>query len=166
MTQASTRLLTGLATFVAALAVTASAFGTAKGTLSYKGKKGEVTVAVTHANFVRIPSIGNGKPMRRLILSTADTTEKLKACQNRMCADGEIGEGMTVDFDAGERLHYWFVAKDQLIQYSGTAVLSAAKLTTETPTRIAGTLDIDDTAAGGARVKVEFDASLVKEIVK
>ena len=125
-----------------------------------------MTVNVTHANFVRVPSIANGKPMRRLVLSTSDTTAALKACQNRMCSDGEIGEGMTVDFDAGERLHYWFVANDQLIQYSGTAVLSSAKLTTDTPTRIAGTLDIDDTAAGGAKVKVEFDASLVKEIVK
>jgi hypothetical protein len=166
MRQASIRVLAGTLVCTAAFGFTAWAFGTAKGTLNYKAKKGDVTVNVAHANFVRIPSIGNGKPMRRLILSTADTTAALKACQNRMCSDGEIGEGMTVDFDAGERLHYWFVANDQLIQYSGTAVLSSAKLTTDTPTRIAGTLDIDDTAAGGAKVKVEFDASLVKEIVK
>ena len=151
MRQASIRVLAGTLVCTAAFGFTAWAFGTAKGTLNYKAKKGEVTVNVTHANFVRVPSIGNGKPMRRLILSTADTTAALKACQNRMCSDGEIGEGMTVDFDAGERLHYWFVANDQLIQYSGTAVLSSAKLTTDTPTRIAGTLDIDDTAAGGAR---------------
>jgi hypothetical protein len=166
MRHSSMRVVAGTLACAAAFGFAASAFGTAKGTLNYKAKKGDVTVNVTHANFVRIPSIGNGKPMRRLILSTADTTAALKACQNRMCADGEIGEGMTVDFDAGERLHYWFVANDQLIQYSGTAVLAAAKLTTETPTRLAGTLDIDDTASGGARVTVEFDASLVKEIAK
>ena len=117
MRQASIRVLAGTLVCTAAFGFTAWAFGTAKGTLTYKAKKGEVTVNVTHANFVRVPSIADGKPMRRLVLSTSDTTAALKACQNRMCADGEIGEGMTVDFDAGARLHYWFVANDQLIQY-------------------------------------------------
>lgn len=159
------RMLSGIA-LCAAAGLTAFGFGTAKGTINYKAKKGDVAVTVTHANFVRVPSVADGKPMRRLVLSAKDTTASLKACQNRMCADGEIGEGMTVDFDAGERLHYWFVANDQLIQYSGTAPIAAAKLTADSPTRLAGTIDIDDTAAGGARVKVEFDATFVKEISK
>jgi hypothetical protein len=73
---------------------------------------------------------------------------------------------MTVDFDSGPRLNYWFVANDQLIQYSGTVEPTAAKLTTDTPTNLAGTLNIDATGAGGPNVQVEFDASLVKELKK
>ena len=33
------------------------------------------------------------------------------------------GEGMTLDLDSGSRLNYWFVGKNQLVQYSGTADL-------------------------------------------
>jgi hypothetical protein len=73
---------------------------------------------------------------------------------------------MTVDFDAGSRLNYWFVANDQMIQHSDTTPVSSAKLTTDTPTRIAGTLAIDDQPSGGPVVNVQFDASLVKTLTK
>ena len=165
MRQASIRVLAGTLVCTAAFGFTAWAFGTAKGTLTYKAKKGEVTVNVTHANFVRVPSIADGKPTRRLVLSTSDTTAALKACQNRMCADGEIGEGMTVDFDAGARLHYWFVANDQLIQDLGER--RCCRLRSSRPTRRAASPapSISTTPRlVGPKVKAEFDASLVKEI--
>jgi hypothetical protein len=43
---------------------------------------------------------------------------------------------------------------------------ASVKLTTNTPTRLAGTWDLDATAAGGPVVHVTFDAALVKELKK
>jgi hypothetical protein len=140
--------------------------GAAKGTLKYTSKSGPVEVAVKHAYLVKGPDIVTGQTMRRLVFSVDDITAKLAACNEMRCMDGGIGEGMTVDFDAGPRLNYWFVAKDQLIQYSGTAQPASATLTTDAPDRLAGTLRIDDRAAGGPLVEVEFDARLVKEVKK
>ena len=138
----------------------------AKGTASYTGKSRAVTVTFNHAYLMKGPEVGTGKVIRRLVLSMADVSDALKSCQTMMCSDGGIGEGMTVDFDSGPRLNYWFVANDQLVQYSGTVAPTAAKLTTDTPTQVAGTLSIDATGAGGPNVQVEFDASLVKELKK
>lgn len=152
---------------VALLTMTASVLAdVAKGTATYKSKTGVVTVTFTHAYLMKGPDMMSGGIMRRLVLSTSDIGAKLKACQSMMCSDGGIGEGMTIDFDAGPRLNYWFVAKDQLIQYSGTAKPDAAALTTDSPTRIAGTISLDAQAAGGPKVDVQFDASLVKELKK
>jgi hypothetical protein len=57
-------------------------------------------------------------------------------------------------------------ALGELVQYSGTAEPASLKLTAETPQRLAGKWDYDDSAAGGPRVQIEFDAPLVKEITK
>lgn len=136
----------------------------ASGTATYTSKTGVVTVTFTHAYLMKGPDMMSGGVMRRVVLATSDIGAKLKACQSMMCSDGGIGEGMTIDFDAGPRLNYWFVAKDQLIQYSGTAKPDAATLTTDSPTRIAGTISLDAQAAGGPKVDVQFDATLVKEL--
>jgi hypothetical protein len=88
------------------------------------------------------------------------------ACNNMMCSDGGIGEGMTIDLDAGRRLNYWVVGNGQRVQYSGTAEPATLVLTVDTPQRVAGTFTVDDRAAGGPQVRVEFDASLVKEVTK
>ncbi len=153
---------------VVALVVTATAIvvASAKGTANYKCKKGPVTVTFKHAYLVKQPQIGGGPTMRRVVLAVEDVSAALKACKTSMCTDGGIGDGMTVDFDAGPRLNYWFVANDQLIQYSGTLDPSSAKLTTDTPTRLAGTLKFDASGSGGATVDVTFDATLVLEVTK
>ena len=161
-------------TFVAAIcAVLLAGAGTtagieneAKGTLKYEGKSGPVTVTVKHAYLFKGPDMVSGRTMRRLVLSTEDISAKLAACGSMMCSDGGISEGMTVDFDAGPRLNYWFVANGQLIQYSGTADPASAKLSTDAPDRLAGTLSLDGRQAGGPLVQVEFDARLVKEVKK
>jgi carbonic anhydrase/acetyltransferase-like protein (isoleucine patch superfamily) len=62
--------------------------------------------------------------------------------------DGDIGEGMTIDFDVGSRLNFWFVGNNQLVQYSGSADPASLKLTTDTPQRLAGKWDFDGSAAG------------------
>ena len=135
----------------------------AKGMGTYKDKP---VVIFKHAYLMKGPDPVTKKVIRRLVLSVADVSAALKGCDNMMCSDGGIEEGMTVDFDAGQRLNYWFVANGQRIQYSGTAEPSAAKLTTDSPGRLAGTLKIDGRGAGGPQVDVTFDATLVKEVKK
>ena len=157
------RWLIAFAIFMATAAVVSAV---AKGTAVYKAKTRTVTVTFKHAFLVKQPEVGSGKPIRRVVLSVADVSAALKACKTSACTDGGIGEGMTVDFDSGERLSFWFVANDQLIQHSGTTLKAAASLTTDTPTRLAGTLKFDASSAGGPVVDVTFDANLVLEIKK
>jgi hypothetical protein len=140
--------------------------GEAKGTITYKSKVGAIVVTIKHAYLVKGPDVVSGKTIRRVVLSVADVAAKLSACGTMMCSDGDISEGMTIDFDAGPRLNYWFVGNNQLVQYSGTAEPASVKLTADTPQRLAGTWDIDESAAGGPRVQIEFDAPLVKEVTK
>jgi len=140
--------------------------GDAKGTITYQGKSGAIKVTVKHAYLVKGPDVVSGKTIRRVVLSVADVSAKLGACATMMCSDGDITEGMTIDFDAGPRLNYWFVGNGQLVQYSGTAEPASLQLTTNTPNRLAGKWDYDGSAAGGPRVQVEFDAPLVKEVSK
>jgi hypothetical protein len=138
----------------------------ASGTIAYQGKSGPIVINVKNVYLVRGPDAVSGKPIRRLVFSTADVGGKIKACAAMACSDGDLREGMTRDLDAGPRLNYWFVANDQLVQYSGTATQDTLKFATDTPQRVAGKLTIDDSKAGGARASVEFDATLLKEFAK
>ena len=156
--------LAGVVGLALSAVVVALAANTAKGTATYKSTK-PVTVTFTHAYLMKGPDVVSGTTIRRLVLATKDLSAALKACQNMMCSS-DMMEGLTVDFDAGPRLNYWFVANGQKIQYSGTAVPTVATLTTDSPTRLAGTLNIDGTQAGGPKVQVEFDATLIKELTK
>ena len=140
--------------------------GDAKGTVTYKDRSGPIAITVKHAYLVRGPDYISGKTIRRVVLSVADVGAKLSECASMMCSDGDIGEGMTIDFDVGSRLNFWFVGNNQLVQYSGSADPASLKLTTDTPQRLAGKWDFDGSAAGGPKVQVEFDAPLVKEITK
>ena len=156
------RLLTGAALAVACGATAAE--GTANGAVTYRAKSGVVTAMPKHAFLVKGPdALDQSRVIRRLVFSAGDLGAKIGACKTMSCTDAELGEGMSVDLDAGRRLNYWAVFNDQRVQYSGTADPAALKLTTETPSRLAGKLAIDDSAAGGARVDIEFDASLIKE---
>ena len=140
--------------------------GEAKGKITYKPKSGVIVVTIKHAYLVKGPDVVSGKTIRRVVLSVADVGSKLSACATMMCSDGDITEGMTIDFDAGPRLNYWFVGNNQLVQYSGTAEPASLKLTADTPKRLAGKWDYEGSAAGGPRIQIEFDAPLVKEVTK
>src|SRR5207249_8915649 len=142
----------------------AAAAQSAKGTESYQGKSGPIVVTVKHVYLVKGPDAMTGKIIRRLVLSSEDVSAKLRACATMMCSDGDIGEGMTLDLDSGSRLNYWFVGNNQLVQYSGTADPATLKLTADTPQRVAGKWELDARAAGGPKVDVEFDATLIKEL--
>ncbi len=138
----------------------------AKGTATYQGKAGPIAVTITHVYLVKGPDAMTGKLIRRLVLSSEDVSAKLLNCATMMCSDGDIGEGMTLDLDMGPRLNYWFVGNNQRVQYSGTADPATLALTADTPQRVAGKWALDASAAGGPKVDVEFDATLIKELSK
>jgi hypothetical protein len=80
-----------------------------------------------------------------------------------MCADGQVTEGMTVDFDVSPRLNYWIALNSQKEQYSGTVTPDAFAARANDTGHLAGRLAIDDVAAGGPRIDVEFNVTLFKE---
>jgi len=138
----------------------AAADGEAKGNLNYKG----TTVTLKHAYLIKGPDAMDAKTiLRRLILSRDDLGAAIQGCKTMKCVDGAMTEAMQVDFDAGPRLLYWITLNGDRLQYSGTAQPSVAKVSGNDPKRRAGKLSIDDAGAGGPRVEVEFEATLLKE---
>jgi hypothetical protein len=166
--KASSRRFMTCGVAIVALAIvadTAAADGTASGTLTYASKSGAITMTPRFAYLVKGPdAVDNTKIIRHLILSPTDLGARIASCKTMGCTDADLKNGMTVDLDAGPRLNYWVVLNDQRVQYSGTARPAALELTTNTPTRLAGKLVIDDSAASGPKVDIQFDAPLLKEI--
>jgi hypothetical protein len=72
-------------------------------------------------------------------------------------------EGATVDLAGGSRLNYWTVLDGQKIQYSGTARNESLSTRSSDQGRIAGSLAIDDTAGGGAKLNADFDVTVLKD---
>ena len=132
----------------------------AKGTIAYKGR----TVEVKHAYLVQTTDAMSNKPMRRIILSPKDLGAKIASCARMSCVDGDLDDGMEVDFVDGPRLNYWLVMNGQKVQYSGTEPKESLASTANDAKKIAGTLKFDKTAAGGPKVDVTFDAPMTKEL--
>ena len=152
---------------VAALFSASAGAEPASGTINYQSKAGALAINAANVYLVKGPNAVSGKTVRQLIFTSADIGAKLQACATMSCASGSVTEGMTVDFDVGPRLNYWVVGNGQKIQYSGTArPEEALKLSADTAQRLAGTLAIDDSTAGGPKVNVKFDASVVKQYAK
>jgi hypothetical protein len=139
-----------------------AAGGTAKGTIKIKDK----TVDLTYAYLVKGPDMfDSSKTVSTVILTPTDIGQKISECKTASCATG-LTEGMTVgreDFGGTIRVVYWVVTNDGMMQYSGNDDLSALALTTDTADKMAGKLTIDDSAADGPKIDVEFDAPLAKE---
>ncbi|MEW6143591.1 MAG: hypothetical protein AB1598_01090 [Thermodesulfobacteriota bacterium] len=151
---------TGGSALFAAKAYAAS--GTAKGTLKIKDK----TVDLKYAYLVKGPDMfDTSKTVSTVILTPTDIGQKISECKTASCATG-LTEGMTVgreDFGGTVRVVYWVVTNDGMMQYSGNDDLSALALTADTADKMAGKLTIDDSAADGPKIDVEFDAPLAKE---
>ena len=150
----------------ATLLSSAASADSANGSASYQSKVGPVTVNVKNVYLVKGPDAMAGKSIRRLIFTSTDLGAKIKACATMSCSDNDLREGLEVNLDSGPRLTYWFVGNDQRVQYSGTAEPVTLKLTTDTPQRLAGKLTIDDSAAGGPKASIDFDATMLKEFAK
>ena len=129
-----------------------------KGSVVFHGK----TMPLEFVYLVKGPD-DMSTTIRELVFSPTDLAAKIQACTTLSCVSGELGEGMTVDFDAGPRLNYWVVADGQRVQHSGTVKPSAFTASTDEPGRLAGSLTFDDSGSGGGTVDVTFDAALVKE---
>ena len=158
---------TGLTAFVFAFlaaSVTANvviaADNQAIGVLTYR----RYSITLKYAWLVKGPYERDpGKTVRRLILSANDIGAKLQACKTLSCASGQVTEGITVDFDTPPRLDYWVAVNAQKVQYSYGAMPEAFVARADTEGRLAGRLAIDDVAAGGPKVDVEFDVTVFKE---
>jgi hypothetical protein len=155
--------LTARASVAVAAMVLSTAVGaadTTSGSLEYKGR----TAALKHAWLVTGPSdMEPGKTVRRVILSATDIGGRIAGCKTFSCTDGEVTEGMTIDFTGGPRLNYWVALNGQKLQYSGTARPEAFTARANDAARLAGRLGIDDTASGGPKVGAEFDLAVTKE---
>jgi hypothetical protein len=138
-----------------------AAGGTASGTVAYKGQ----TLSIKHAYLFKGPDVvEKDKVVRRLILVPQEPGKKLEACKTMSCTQNEMGDGLSVDMDAGPRFGYWVALKGGMVQYSGTARPATLAASTEQPDRLAGKLSIDDSGSGGPKIDVQFDAPLVKEL--
>ncbi len=145
----------------------ANAAEKAKGTLTYKGPKKSFTLAFKHAYLVKGPdTFEASKTVRRLVLTSADFSAAIKGTDALNGFDGSLMEGVIVELADGPRLNYWLVLNNQLVQYSGMADPSALHATADKPDHLAGKLSIDDTAAGGPKIDVDFDAPMVKAFTK
>jgi hypothetical protein len=157
--------LAAAALVLAVSSIAEAADGSANGTLTYKSKGGPITVALKYVWLIKGPDAVDQKLIiRHLIFSATDIGAKIAACKTMSCTDADLGSGMTVDLGSGPRLNYWVSLNEQKVQYSGAVMPDALKLATDTPTRMAGKLTIDDSAAGGAKVDVDFDAPLLREL--
>lgn len=149
-----------------ALSTALAAATDAKGSLVYKGKAKEYNVPIKFAYYVKGPDTMDPKVIvRRIIVSATDLTSTLQKCTTMSCADGSGADAMMVDI-GGPRLNYWLNLGDGLVQYSGTEMPKALTATTDTPTRLAGKLVFDASSAGGPKVSVDFDATLLKEFTR
>ncbi len=137
----------------------------AKGTLTGTGKVAAM-VNVKHAYLVKGPNAFGDKMVRILILSEVDQTAHIKSCSTMSCTTNKLESGMTVEFDSGPRLLYWFVANGQRVQASGTAEPGSIALTADTPQKLAGKWIYDASGQGGPKIAIEFDAPLLKEFSK
>jgi hypothetical protein len=156
------RLMASICVVVAACMpthVAVAAGNDASGALAYKGG----TVTFKYAWLVKGPyERDSTKTVRRLILSAKDIGAEIQACKTVSCTDGKVTEGMTVDFDVSPRLDYWVALNGQKVQYSGAAMPNAFAARANDPGHLAGRLAIDDVAAGGPKVDVEFDVTVFK----
>ena len=154
------RYAIGLATLVAAGPALAEP---AKGTVT----QGSRTATIQHAWLVVGPdAVDPRKTIRRVVLSATDIGGKLRACAKMSCTDGSVEDGMTIDLDAGPRLHYWVALNGQRVQHSGTQPPSALAATANDGKRVAGKLTFDQSGTGGSKVDVQFDAPLAKSFDK
>lgn len=137
-----------------------------QGHLIYSAGKKTFKLSLKYAYFVTGPDAFDGqKIIRRLIFTEKDIALKIKECGVMNCVDPLI-EGIQIDLDAAPRLLYWVNLNNGLTQYSGTQVTEAMTLSKDTQEALAGTLNFDNSAAGGPVVDVKFEATRIKAFSK
>lgn len=156
------QLLAGVALAVTlSLGASTAWADSASGTLNFQSKSGPIKVEVKHAYLIA-GSNWAGEKIRRVLLSPVDLSAALQKCTDMLCTSGELGEGLSIDFDSGPRLGYWFGAKNQMIQHSAGVRVETFEAEVDEAERIAGKWTFDDTQGGGPNIDVRFDARLIK----
>lgn len=156
----ATFLVAAICTIVLTWLSAGALAGEVNGTIAHRGN----AIPVRYAYLVKGPDSMDPKTIvRKIILSATDLEAKIRACATMSCADSDLNDGMTIDFDAGPRLNYWVVRNRQTVQYSGTAPPTVFAATRNEPTHLAGTLSFDSAGSGGPKVELRFDAALLKE---
>jgi hypothetical protein len=128
------------------------------GTITFRTGK----CIVKHGWLVRGPDeMDPSQTVLRIYLSNVDIGAKIKACKTLSCADNSLADGAMVDFSDARHLAYAVRLNGQRLQYSGGTNGAAFTLTISEPNHLAGKLNIDDTAADGAKVDATFDLTLM-----
>ena len=138
--------------------------GEASGTLMHQARSGAIEVQLRHAYLVAGPNFEN-RPVRVLVLSDTDLAPAIQRCDRLGCVSQEMMAGATVEFDAGPRLAYWFVANGQRVQHSGTARPATMALSQDSAKHLAGRWTLPAGSAG-PNGNVSFDATLLKTFSK
>lgn len=153
-----------LAVMLAAMPISAAQAGEASGALTHQARSGPVEVRFKHAYLVAGPNFEN-RQVRLLVLSEEDLASAIQGCDRLGCVPAELMAGATVEFDAGPRFGYWFVANGQRVQHSGTSRQEQMNLTQDSPQRLAGEWTLPGGGSGPSG-SVKFDASLLKTFGK
>ncbi len=140
--------------------------GEASGTITHEAKSGPIRLDVKHAYLFSGPDMVSGNIIRQLVLSDVDLLPEIKDCQTLPCVAGSLNSGVTVEFDAGPRLGYWFVANNQRIQHSGVARHETADLTADTANRLTGAWKVAGGKGIGPSIDVKFDTTLTRAFKK
>ncbi|MFC0184094.1 hypothetical protein SAMN04515674_102362 [Pseudarcicella hirudinis] len=136
----------------------------ANGTIVYKLKAKTFTGNLKYVYLFEAKDQFNpSETFRKLVFSGKDLTDKIKSCKDLSCLEGNLGEGFSLDLVKGSRYNYWIVLNGQMVQYSGSCHPESLITTVNSSSRISGTFQQDDSAAGGPVIKVSFDATLSKK---
>jgi hypothetical protein len=150
-----------------ALTVSLAAAGSVSGTVVFNSKSKPLTITPKFVAYVTGPDDFDAKKtVRRLIFSTVDLSKDIQACASLDCSDDKLMEGFEVDIVDGPRMNIWFVGNGQLVQHSDTAEPATLKKTADTPEHLAGSIAIDNLAAGGVKAALTFDAPRLKAFTK
>ncbi len=150
-----------LKTSVLALAMLVSSTASAADKVSGTAALKTFTAPLKFAYMVRSPDeMDPSQSILRIYLSSADIGVAIKACKTLSCADQALTDGAMVDYSDAEHLAYAVRLNGERAQYSGGTHGDAFTLTTNKPDHLAGKLQIDDSAMGGAKVDADFDLGL------
>jgi hypothetical protein len=131
--------------------------GQAIGTVTYKDK----TVTLEHAYLV--VGDNHGTRVRKVILSAVDIEDEIAGASSLMSAGAKLREGISFDLDETMPfVGYWMAIADQSMQVSAPLDAKLFASTVDTPQRVTGKVSFDQTASGGPKVEVSFDATVTK----
>lgn len=139
----------------------------AAGTLTYKSKSKTFDASIKYVYLVEgATDLNPTERIQRLIFSATDLGAKIKSASTMRETDTALKEGFEIDLVKGPRYNYWMVLNNGLVQYSGTIPPENLVLTANSPTQLIGTFKQDNSEAGGPKIDVTFDVTLLKKFEK